>query len=122
MHYFSIFFKKFNKDALILRVWTKFTNCWEIFRKFLQKIVKMHYFSIFFKRFNKACVNFARLDENHKLLGNFEKIFENFQKISKENCEKCIILAYFSKKFSKPCFFFAHMDEKHNCCEPLRKF
>ena len=33
---------------------------------------------------------FARLDEKHKLLG-------NFQKISFEKCYKCIILAYFQK-------------------------
>ena len=32
--------------------------------------------------------------------------FENFQKISEENCEKFIILAYFFKKFNKPCVKF----------------
>ena len=37
------------------------------------------------------------MDENHKLMGNFEKIFEKFKKISYEICEECIILAYFSK-------------------------
>ena len=42
MHYFSIFFKKFNKPCVnFSRVWTKNTNCWENltnFRKFFIKI------------------------------------------------------------------------------------
>ena len=35
MHYFCIFFQKFNKPLLnFLRVWTKNANCWAILRKF----------------------------------------------------------------------------------------
>ena len=81
MHYFSIFFKKFNKPRVnFLFVWTKNANCWKFWEKFRKKLRKMHYFSIFFNKFNKPCVNFfTRLDERRILLGNFEKIFdENF--------------------------------------------
>ena len=50
---------------------------------FLKKLGKMQYFGIFFQR-NLQTLRyiFARLDEKPKLLGNFEKIFENFQKFS----------------------------------------
>ena len=73
-----------------LRVWTKSGNCWEILRNFskfskicLRKLQKLHYFNVFFKKVNKQCVTFfARLDQKHKLLGNFEKFFENFQNFS----------------------------------------
>ena len=34
------------------------------------------------------------------------EIFENFQKICKENSKKCIILAHFSKQFNKQCVTF----------------
>ena len=35
MHYFSKFFKRFNKPCVnFSRVWTKNTNCWEILRNF----------------------------------------------------------------------------------------
>ena len=61
MHYFSKFFKKFNKAWVTCsRVWTKNTVCWKSFRKFskifskfLKKIAKMHYFSIFSKHLTK---------------------------------------------------------------------
>ena len=43
---------------------------------------------------------FARLDEKHDLFESFEKIFENFPKISSENCEKVLILKYFSKNLT----------------------
>ena len=43
------------------------------------KIAKMLYFSIFFKKSKHPCVKyFEPLDEKRKLLGNFEKIFQNF--------------------------------------------
>ena len=38
---------------------------------------------------------FARLDQKHKLLGDFEKYFEKFQMFPSENCKECITLAYF---------------------------
>ena len=50
---------------------------------------------------------FGCLDEKHKLLGNFEKTFENLEKLSSENCKKCIILTYFSKKLTNHSFFCA---------------
>ena len=67
MHYFSIFCKKFNKPCVhFSRVWTKNTNCLEIFRNFRKlsknfprKFRKIHYFSIFFEKFNKPCIHFS---------------------------------------------------------------
>ena len=69
MHYFSKFFKRFNKPCFTFsRVWTKNTNCWEtlgnflIFSKdFFRKFRKIHYFSIVFEKFNKPYVNSSRV-------------------------------------------------------------
>ena len=37
MHYFSLFYTKLYKPRVTFsRVWTKNTNCWEIFEKFLK--------------------------------------------------------------------------------------
>ena len=41
--------------------------------------------------------------------------FENFQKISQENCKKWIILGDFSKKLKNPALNFRALDEKTNC-------
>ena len=42
MHYFCIFFKKFNKPFVtFLRVWTKNANCWEILRTFWKSLMKI---------------------------------------------------------------------------------
>ena len=94
MHYFSIFFKKFNKPCVnFSRVWTKKTNSWEIlnnFRKFskhfFRKFRKIHYFSIFFEKLTNHVMSysFARLDEKHWLLGNFEKFLKCFKMFLKE--------------------------------------
>ena len=43
-----------------------------------------------------------------------QRIFENLQKISLENCKKCTILAAFSKKFQNYALNFCRLDEKHN--------
>ena len=56
----------------------------------------MHYFSIFFKHLNKLCVHFfARLDEKHELLGNFEKILNFFD----ENSIEKLNFLFFIRKF-----------------------
>ena len=42
MHYFSVFFKKFNKPCVTFsRVWTKNTNYWEIFGKCCKFMMKI---------------------------------------------------------------------------------
>ena len=47
-------------------------NFLENFEKILIRILlKMHYFGYFSKNLNKPPVNFSRLDEELKLLGNF---------------------------------------------------
>ena len=53
----------------------------KIFKKFLKKIEKRNYFSIFFRKFKTHAVIFRAFGKQ-KFLGNFEKILENFQKIS----------------------------------------
>ena len=60
--------------------------------------------------------------DNEKYIGNFEKIFENFEKFSSENCQKCIILAYFSKHLTNHALIFARLDEKCKLWKILRKF
>ena len=44
-------------------------------------------------------------------------LFENFQKISLENCEKCIILAYFSKKLTNHALIFRAFGRKTQFAE-----
>ena len=41
--------------------------------------------------------------------------FENFQKISQENCKQWIILGDFSKKIKNPALNFRALGEKPNC-------
>ena len=52
MHYFSIFFKEFNKPCVhFSRIWTKNANCWEILRKlwkFLMKILSKNWIFYFY--------------------------------------------------------------------------
>ena len=55
----------------------------------------MHYFSIFSKTFNKPCVNFCAFGGKRQVIGNFEKIFENFEKTSEGNCKNALFLADF---------------------------
>ena len=87
MHYFGIFFKKFNKPCVnFLRVWTKNTNSWEIFKKFsktfLRKQQKTNYFGIFFKKFNKLCVNISHV---WTTITNCQVNYEKILKILDEN-------------------------------------
>ena len=42
----------------------------------------------------------------------FQGIFENFLKISSENCKKCIILAYFSKNLTNHALIFCALGPK----------
>ena len=78
--FFGICFNKFNKPCVnFLRVWTKNANrgkfC-ENFEKPSSENCEKCIILAFFKRIltNHAFI-FSRLDEKHKLLGNFEKIF-----------------------------------------------
>ena len=51
MHYFSKFFKKFNKPCVkFLRVWTKNANCWDLLRKF------SNIFKVFLKKIAKSAL------------------------------------------------------------------
>ena len=48
--------------------------------------------------------------------------FENLQKMSSENCKKCIILAYFSKFFKNHAFNFRAFGRKTQRFGNFRKF
>ena len=51
------------------------------------------------------------------------RIFENLQKISYENCKKCIIVAYFSKKLTKQALVFSTFGRKTQLLgKSLRRF
>ena len=86
MHYFSLFFKKFKKPCVnILRIWTKTQfvgNSEKMFKIFPKKIAKNTLLLHIFQKSKQTMRKFfARLDEK-QIVGNFEKIFENFQNIS----------------------------------------
>ena len=79
---------------------------------FLKKIAKKALFLAYFsKDLTNHAFGFCPFRRKTQFIGNFEKSFENFQKISKENC-KNIMLAYFSKKFKKPCADFCAFGRK----------
>ena len=63
MHYFIIFFRKFNKACVnFLRVWTKKTiswKFWENFRKFCKKFLRKLRKCIIFAYFSKSLTNLA---------------------------------------------------------------
>ena len=65
MHYFSLFFKKFNKACVNFCGFGPQHNLLEILRKFsknlLRKLLNMHYFSIFSKYLTNQRVNFLRI-------------------------------------------------------------
>ena len=63
-----------------------------------------------------------RVGAKIELIGNFEKIFENFEKISKENCKKCIIFAYFSINLTNHALLFSAFGRKTKSWKMLRKF
>ena len=65
----------------------------------------MYCFSIFFKKCNKPCVNFSGLDENHKLLGNFEKISKVFVENSIEKLNFKLFLKFFLLAFGNNIIF-----------------
>ena len=75
----------------------------------------MYYFSIFSKRLTKHALIFCAFGWKAQLIGHLEKIFERFQKISKNfsrKFPKCIIVAYFSKYLTKNELILARLDEK----------
>ena len=49
-----------------------------------------------------------------QFIANSEKIFENFENCSSENCLKCIILAYFSKKLTNYALRFSPFGRKNH--------
>ena len=60
MHYFSIFFKKINKQCInFSRVWTKNTNCWEILKIFDKNFI-LWIFWIYFKLLNFVTIRGLR--------------------------------------------------------------
>ena len=73
----------------------------------------MHYLSIFFKKVTNHAIIFRTFGRKTQFIGNFEKFFEIFQRISEGNCKISIILAYFSKNELTYGFIFRRLDEKH---------
>ena len=65
-----------------------------------------------FQKINKPCVNFLPVWTKSQFIGNFEKISENFENFSSENCRKCIILAYFLNKLTNHAFIFCAFGRK----------
>ena len=80
----------------------------------------MHLVSIFSKRFNKESVTFLRVWTKPQIIGNIAKVYEDFQKISYENCEQCFILASLSKELAYHPLLLSR--EKHNLLDILRTF
>ena len=66
-------------------------------------MIILAYFS---KDLTNNALTFHPFRRKTKFLGNFKKSFDNFQKSSLENCEKCIVLAYFSKNLTNHAFIF----------------
>ena len=81
----KIFHKYSKKYKKILKKFLKKLQK-KITKKIVKKIDKMDILSIFFEKFNKRHSIFAGLDEKRNVQKMFEKIFENFQKFSLENC------------------------------------
>ena len=75
MHYFSIFFKRFNKPCVnFLRVWTKNANCLEILRIFDENsIEKMNFYFIFIFYFI-----FRKFVTKNRAFGNNTSFLEQF--------------------------------------------
>ena len=86
MHYFNIFFKKFNKPCVnLLCVWTKKTmywKFWENFRKFWKsffgKLIKCIILAYFSKSLTNHVLIFWAFGRKNNLQKIFEKIFKNF--------------------------------------------
>ena len=93
MHYFSIFFKHFNKPRVqILRVKTKNAMCRKFLRKFskiseenCEKCTILEYFS---KEFNKPYVNFLRDWTKNTIRWKFFRKFSKFWENLLEKIEK----------------------------------
>ena len=86
-------FRDCRKNTVMGNFEKNFENC----EQFSPKIAKMHYFRIFFKKFNKALVSFLRIWTNRKLILKFEKIFENIENFSSENCENPLFYHIFQR-------------------------
>ena len=71
----------------------------------------MDFLAYFSKNLTNPAFNFCAFGRK-RYLHEIEKIFENFQKFSKENCLKCLILAYFSKSLTIPAFNFCAFGRK----------
>ena len=86
-------------------------------------MAKMLYFRLFCKEITNPCVKFSRVWTKNTIgWENFEKIFENLQKIPEENCKNGIF-AYFAKKLQNRAFNFRAFGRKTQLVgEILRKF
>ena len=86
MPYFSIVFSQFSKAlAQFVRVWTKNViyrkNYREFSTLFLRKMLKM-ILAEFSQNLRNHALIFCAFGRKRQFIGNFEKIFENFEKIS----------------------------------------
>ena len=74
------FFARLEENTIVGKFWENFRK---FLKFFLQKIAKMHYFGIFFKQnLTNHALLLCAFGRKTELLGNFEKIFENFERIS----------------------------------------
>ena len=106
MHYFPIFFQKFNKPCVnfVPRLDDKH-NCWKFWENFrklwkssFRKLRKMHYFSIYFKIFNITCVIFCTFGQKTQNGGKCWENFESFWWKFKRKMEFLFYLAKFGTK------------------------
>ena len=76
----------------------------------------MDFLAYFSKDLTNPAFNFCAFGRKTLFARNF---WENFQRFSKENCLKRLILAYFSNKFNKPIIEFLLVWTKNAICRKL---
>ena len=91
VHNFSRVFSQFNKArGQFLRVWAKNSNCRKFLRKFSKVFLRKLWTCIILADFSQNLRNysliFGGLARKRQIIGNLEKILQNFEKFSSKNC------------------------------------
>ena len=86
---FTYFSKKFANPAfkfcafgrkMTLYAGNFWENFWKFWKDFSWKLLKLYYFSLFSKNLTNDAFLFSAFGRKRRIIGNFEKIFENFEK------------------------------------------